>query len=139
MRIDEIGPLRACLTAALKSGRTVIVTADHGHVVDYDVQYRRSPKSGERSRPATGEAPGDGEILLEGPRVLLPTNRAIVPWTERVRYATGRSAGYHGGVSLQEMVVPISILIPAGTKVKGLDRATDVMPDWWSVGGVVTP
>src|SRR5207248_8711092 len=35
-RIPQMGPLSSCLDAALDAGRLCVLTADHGHVVDYE-------------------------------------------------------------------------------------------------------
>ena len=53
----------------------------------------------------------------------------VVAWSERVRYATRRS-GYHGGVSPQEVLVPIAIL-GAGDAPSGWAPAPPDEPPWW--------
>ena len=89
--------------------RATCRTADHGHVVDYEGTYSSAGGGAERWRPATEHA-GDSEVVLAGKRVLAGDGRVIAPWTERVRcYTTGKSAGYHGGATPQEMLVPVAV------------------------------
>jgi hypothetical protein len=83
-RISQMGPLSSCLDAALDAGRLCVVTADHGHVVDYEGTYSGAGGGAERWRPST-EDKGDTEIVLSGRRVLAGDGRVIAPWTERVR------------------------------------------------------
>jgi hypothetical protein len=62
--------------------------------------------------------------------VLAGGGDVIVPWTERLRYSIKKN-GYHGGVTDQEMVVPIVVLsasekLPSGWQEQGVDT-----PAWW--------
>lgn len=129
-RVAEIGPLMRVLEAAFDAGRVCIVTADHGHLVDYEGKYRSSEGRSERWRPATSPTE-EGEILLAGRRVLAGDGRVVAPWTERVRYTTGKSAGYHGGATPQEMLVPVAVLVPRGVEVDGYQSAAPAQPQWW--------
>jgi len=132
-RVAEIGPLMRVLEAAFDAGRVCIVTADHGHLVDYEGKYRSSEGRAERWRPATSAAE-EGEILLSGRRVLAGDGKVVAPWTERVRYTTGRSAGYHGGATPQEMLVPVAVLVPRGSEVDGYRSVASGQPRWWDEG-----
>ena len=67
---------------------------------------------------------GDNEVVLAGKRVLAGDGRVIAPWTERVRYTTGKSAGYHGGATPQEMLVPAAVFAPAGRRYRDTGRGT---------------
>jgi hypothetical protein len=49
----SLQPLRALLEAASAAGRIVVMTADHGHVVERELSFRPAPDSGERYRPPT--------------------------------------------------------------------------------------
>ena len=73
-------------------------------------QHRRdacATEGGERWRANDGQ-PGDGELEVQGPRVLLAEgHRLIAPWSERVRYGA-RKNGDHGGLTPQEMLIPIA-------------------------------
>jgi PglZ domain len=137
-RIPQMGPLSSCLDAALDAGRLCVVTADHGHVVDYEGTYSGAGGGAERWRPATEHA-GDREVVLAGKRVLAGDGRVIAPWTERVRYRTGKSAGYHGGATPQEMLVPVAVFAPRGADVPGYRAAAPATPAWWDEGALLPP
>ena len=131
-RLDDITYLPELLTGAAGAGRPVVLTSDHGHILD----------RGEGIHPATAEAaryregtPGDGEVLVTGPRVLAGGGSVVLPWDERIRY-TARKAGYHGGASLAEVVTPVLIFVPSGAPIpKGWARySTPALhaPSWWN-------
>ena len=55
-----------------------------------------------------------GELIIEGGRVDASIgSRIVVPWSERIRYGS-RKNGYHGGISPQEVVVPMCVMARAG-------------------------
>ena len=112
-RIPEIGPLMTCLEAARNAGRVCVITSDHGHVLEYEGAYRSSGGTAQRWRPAS-DGVDEGETVLAGHRVLAGDGAVVAPWTERVRYTAGKSAGYHGGATPQEMLVPVAVLAPRG-------------------------
>lgn len=129
---DAVKHLRPLLDRAFAAGRTVVMTADHGHVVERRVgdQHRHKDMSSGRSRSATPPA-GKDEVLVTGPRVL-PDGSAVLPVNERLRYGPLK-AGYHGGASPAEVVVPVVVLVPgddppAGT---GLRLTPPQAPPWW--------
>jgi cell division septation protein DedD len=125
---DEIKVLPALLHEARTARRLVVLLADHGHVLDCQTQARPCD-GGERWRVAGGDTAPD-ELLVQGQRVLVEGHRLIAPWSERVRYGSMKN-GYHGGLSPQEMVVPIAVLssidsLPAGWHEQPVDT-----PAWW--------
>jgi len=132
---DAVKHLQPLLASALSAGRTVVLTADHGHVVERrEGQMRSVPEmTSGRSRAAT-PPPTEDEVLIRGARVLRPEGAAVLPLTERLRYGPLK-AGYHGGATPAEVVVPVIALIPGpeapdGT---GLTLAPPQEPLWWSV------
>lgn len=131
---DAVKHLRSLLDRALAAGRTVVLTADHGHVVERRrgrQQPSRDASSG-RSRPAD-VAPGQGEVLVSGPRVLKHGGTAVLPFEERLRYGPLK-AGYHGGASPAEVVVPVVVLVPGDVPDgSGLRLAPPQAPRWWDV------
>lgn len=132
---DAVKHLRPLLERALAAGRTVILTADHGHVVERRHGTQRSvpETSSNRSRAAT-PAPEDDEVLVSGSRVLKHDGRAVLPTSERLRYGPLK-AGYHGGATPAEVVVPVVVLVP-GEDVpprSGLRLAPPQTPRWWSL------
>lgn len=131
-------PLRTLLEAASTAGRLVVITADHGHVVERELDLRSWPDAGERHRPAASPAQAD-EIVLEGPRVLaLFGGKLIAPWSERVRYGVKKN-GYHGGASPQEMVVPLSVWTGSESVPEGWEVLPSDLPSWWEADVVPAP
>lgn len=130
--------LEEILQIAQGVGRTVVITADHGHVIERETELRRHEGGGARYRPAVpatgakgaGGAPGEGEVLVRGPRVLTDDGQVILAWSERLRYAMVAS-GYHGGASPQEVVVPLSVWVPFDTALSRWEPAGDDTPAWW--------
>ncbi|MGH9322580.1 MAG: BREX-2 system phosphatase PglZ [Vicinamibacteria bacterium] len=127
-----IRPLAELLDAARDARRVVVMTSDHGHVLERDLEHRPAgPEDRDRWREPAG-SPAVEEVLLEGPRVLLgKEHRVILPWTERLRYGTKKN-GYHGGASLQEVVVPIAVLAPTALEeMPGWSEVPAEVPSWW--------
>lgn len=129
--LDTLRLIRPLLYEARLGGRVVVVTSDHGHVLDESTVAGGSG-IGDRWRSPEPES-GPQEKCLEGGRVLTPTGetRVVVPWTESLRYGPKKN-GYHGGISLQEMVVPIGILTPPGIAPPAAYRQIGPsFPEWW--------
>lgn len=138
--VGDIGFLRSLLNLARSAGRAVIVTSDHGHVLDRDSELTRMPDA-VSARHRTGTEPaGEGEVELAGPRVLAPDNRIVALWDPQLRYRPAR-AGYHGGASLAEVTVPLlAFLMPSVDKVPAGWAAVDGRePDWWRATAVPPP
>ncbi|MEU9428317.1 BREX-2 system phosphatase PglZ [Streptomyces sp. NPDC048342] len=123
--------LRPLLDAARRSGRLVVLTSDHGHVIERREGRSLSipDTSSNRSRPVTGPAVEEGEVRVNGPRVLLHGGDAILAVDERLRYGTVK-AGYHGGAAPAEVIVPVCVMTPAG-EPEGWRYAPPQSPDWW--------
>ncbi|GAA2535794.1 BREX-2 system phosphatase PglZ [Microbacterium mitrae] len=129
---SSIAYLRALLNEAARSGRTVIMTSDHGHVVERGGELRNIPSSPARWRtPESGPVAQD-EVLVQGPRVLSSAGQAVLAVSDGLRYAS-KKAGYHGGASLAELVIPISVLQPQGVaSPDGWVEAPPQEPTWWN-------
>jgi hypothetical protein len=126
---DHIKVLRALLHEAQQARRVVILLSDHGHVLDYKT-VGRSHEGGDRWR-GDESTPEDNEVRISGSRVLIPEAKALIaPWTERLRYGIKKN-GYHGGLTPQEMVVPIGVLCSTDTYPKGWSEALVDIPSWW--------
>lgn len=129
---DEIKVLPALLHEARIARRLVVIISDHGHVLDCRAEGRPhtvETAGGERWRSAEGDAAED-ELQVEGSRVLATGHRLIAPWSERVRYGIKKN-GYHGGLTPQEMVVPISVLSSTDDLPKGWSEQPIDTPAWW--------
>jgi hypothetical protein len=126
----DLDPLRHVLDEAQRSGRAVVLTADHGNVLDRSAEVRTGGGGGERWRLAE-PPPGDGEILVQGRRVVTDDHRAVLPWAEQLRYGPTRN-GYHGGLTPKELLVPLVVLstedLPAGS---GWAPGGFRLPAWW--------
>lgn len=126
---DTIIAVRDLLSIA--GDRVVVIVSDHGHVVDRgpDGVSRPSSSSENRWRPAEPGA-GDGEIAVTGSRVALGGGTAVLAWKEAIRYGP-RKAGYHGGASPAEAVIPLIILARDESAVPDWAGAPVASPPWW--------
>jgi hypothetical protein len=129
---DEIKVLPALLHEARIARRLVVLISDHGHVLDCQAQgrpFKDNLAGGERWRSANGIATED-ELKVEGSRVMTKGHRLIAPWSERVRYGIKKN-GYHGGLTPQEMIVPIAVLSSTDDLPKGWSEQPIDTPAWW--------
>lgn len=129
---DTVKHLAPLLERARHAGRVVVLTADHGHIVERRQGIQRSYPtiSSGRSRAAT-EPAGDGEVLVTGRRVLLHDGRAVLAVDEHLRYGPLK-AGYHGGGAPAETVVPVAALVPGAVPDgANLTLAPPQEPAWW--------
>ena len=129
---ETVKHLLPLLDRARNAGRVVILTADHGHVVErrQGTQRTYAGISSNRSRPTMPPA-GDGEIVVTGRRVLLHDGSAVLAVDENLRYGPVK-AGYHGGGAPAEAIVPVAVLVP-GVVPEGVDLvlAPPQEPAWW--------
>lgn len=131
--LKHIPLLKQLLDVAAQVGRTVIMTSDHGHILERQTTYRKF-ELGERYRADDGQ-PLEGELIVSGTRVLLPTGgRMIAPWCESVRYSA-KKHGYHGGLTPQECVVPLVVLSRQSNPLKGWEPLPLYRPEWWDAFG----
>jgi hypothetical protein len=146
LRIADVGALVPLLEAARNSGRVVIVSADHGHVLAQPDDggsgvFSGGGDGGERWREADRSA-ADGEVLLRGERVLLGGVAGILaPWEDDYRYGA-KAGGYHGGATPEEVLVPVAAFQPAGIPAPASWEAfVEASPVWWDLWaeGVRTP
>ena len=130
-RVDSIKLLPAILMEAHKAGRAVVLTSDHGHVMEADGV--KLPGDGEGRWRSAASPATEKEIEIGGARVRAATGqeRIVLPWSEAVRYGSKRN-GYHGGVTLQEAVVPVGVYVGPGEALEGWEPAPISYPLWWS-------
>lgn len=139
--LASLRTLDPLLAEAEEAGRVVVLVSDHGHVLDNESTLTAG-EGGARWRSPSQDTPcGEGEVQLTWPRVVTPkastrssdpASPVVVPWSESVRYGS-KANGYHGGLSLQEMLVPISIL-QTGMTASSHDALAPMpldTPDWW--------
>lgn len=133
---NAIRGLRDLLRMAADSGRLVIMTSDHGHVLDFGTKQLSSSKDGrgDRHRPVSGIV-ADGEREFEGTRIYQGTGSKSITLacSADIRYGTGKR-GYHGGANPQEMVVPLAILSDVrGDIAPGWQAVPSYQPAWWTI------
>jgi len=133
--VDDVKYLSPVLDEARRAGRPVILTADHGHVLDRG--QPASPAQSDAARYRLG-TPGQGEIVVRGPRVLTPDGQPggeVVAAIDETIHYTPRKAGYHGGIAPAEVVIPVVTLVPSQALVPAdwhpYDRAGHA-PAWWT-------
>ncbi|WP_127508175.1 BREX-2 system phosphatase PglZ [Actinoplanes solisilvae] len=137
---DAVKHLEPLLARAAAAGRTVVVTSDHGHIVErrQGTQRPYPMASSARSRPATAPV-GDDEVEVSGPRVLTDDHRAVLAVDETLRYGPLKS-GYHGGASAAEVVVPIAVLVPdESSNPAELALLPPQEPSWWLTAAASAP
>lgn len=126
--VKHLSPL---LDRARLAGRVVVLTSDHGHIVERRQGTQRSYPVVSSGRSRAEGPTGTGELLVAGTRVLLHDGRAVLAVDERLRYGPLK-AGYHGGAAPAEVVVPVYFLVPGGrTEGTGLVAASPQEPAWW--------
>ena len=135
--LEDLRLLLPLLREAREARRVVVVTADHGHLLEdgtTQVTGASAPdKVSDRWRPGR-DACAPHEVAFSGGRVVTADNaKAVVClWGESTRYA-GRKNGYHGGVSPQEVTVPLSVIVPLGMNLAGWQLAPPAQPEWWEL------
>ena len=131
--LRSLDPLRALLETAISARRAVILTSDHGHVVERDTEALSVSGAESRWRPTSTGAPVDGEVLVSGPRVVAPGGEAVLLWRDDAHYGP-RHAGYHGGASLAELTIPVLVFQAAtvATGAAGWEQAAPQVPLWWN-------
>lgn len=131
--LRSLDPLRALLETAISARRAIILTSDHGHVVERDTEALSVSGAESRWRPTSTGAAGDGEVLVSGPRVVAPGGEAVLLWRDDAHYGP-RHAGYHGGASLAELTIPVLVFQAATvtTGATGWEQAAPQVPLWWN-------
>ncbi|NCA69212.1 MAG: BREX-2 system phosphatase PglZ, partial [Sphingobacteriia bacterium] len=136
--VDDLRLLGPLLHEAGLAGRALLITADHGHVLE-DGTTQRGREGNARWR--VGTQPLDDEIALRGGRVLASAGveQVILPWSEQVRYASKRN-GYHGGATPQEVLTPLAVLLPpVAQALAGWRAVPPIVPEWWESSSVAPP
>lgn len=127
--LHRIPVLEQLLAAAQDGERVVILTSDHGHVLEAGTKLQPSDPGQRFRHPNLPVKPG--EFLISGSRVIGPgAGKMIVAWSEKLRY-TKKQPGYHGGISPQECIVPVEVLIRVTRSLKGFEPSAVLFPDWW--------
>ena len=135
--LEDLRLLLPLLREARDARRVVVVTADHGHLLE-DGSRLLAGGDSDRWRPGS-RVTDAAELALSGGRTVTAdgSNAVVCLWSETVRY-TGRKNGYHGGISPQEVAVPLSVLAPFGVNVAGWQPAPPQQPEWWDLPATLT-
>ncbi|PRD67302.1 BREX-2 system phosphatase PglZ [Malikia spinosa] len=130
--LEDLRLLLPLLREAREARRVLVITADHGHLLE-DGTTRVT--GGESDRWRLGRtAASTQELAISGGRVVTSdgSNAVVCLWGECSRYA-GRKNGYHGGLSPQEVTVPLSVFVPLGASLAGWSAAPPNQPEWWEL------
>lgn len=133
-RAADIGKLPELLEVAATQGMAVILTSDHGHVVDRHGTAVAADTAASARHREVGGLTQEGEIALSGPRVVWPEpgGDIVALWDADSRY-TSQKAGYHGGASPAEFAIPVLAFLPFGAQPpKGWRELGDQHPPWWN-------
>jgi hypothetical protein len=132
--LEYLAVLRPLLAEAGAAGRIVVLTSDHGHILDYGAEYRRHDGS-DRYRPGRPELAD--EYYIEGGRAIGPSGFTALG-LEGVRYGSKPRNGYHGGLTPQECLVPVVIMELGERPIAGWQPVVEATPEWWN-GSQPTP
>ncbi|MFJ9030267.1 BREX-2 system phosphatase PglZ [Streptomyces sp. NPDC102274] len=132
-RAEHIPGLPDLLRIAASQGMAVVVTSDHGHIVDrHGVKVDTDSPLSARHRTPNGQT-GPTEVALHGTRVVAPQPGCsiVALWDADSRY-TARKAGYHGGASLAEFTIPVlAFLRFEASPPPAWRELGDQRPTWW--------
>ncbi len=130
--LEDLRLLLPLLREAREARRVVIIMADHGHLLEDGTTQISGGESDRWRLGRTASSPQ--ELAVSGGRVVTGdgSNAVVCLWGESSRYAS-RKNGYHGGVSPQEVTVPLSVFVPLGTSLAGWSPAPANQPEWWEL------
>lgn len=137
--VGTITHLRALLQAAKSAGRAVVITSDHGHIIEYGTSAKadRANTYGQRAHADFAAVNPEREVVIEGPRVLTSDHRVVLAVEETIRYGA-RNAGYHGGATPAEAIVPVLAFVP-GVLPDWASTVVGADPSWWHAGVAPAP
>lgn len=122
-RVNQTG-LPRILLEAVAHDYHIVLTADHGHTPYLDSE-RSLETSGGPARFHEGEDPPSEEWLTVDDDYVPGDEPIHVAWRMGEYRGGVNHRGYHGGVSIEEMVVPLAYL---GV----VKEPSNWKPDWWS-------
>jgi len=125
--VKHVPLLERIIAAAKSAGRLLVITSDHGHLLEQDAEQRDSDTDG-RYRHQGTQGLAEDERLISGDRVLNSEKKLVSSYREDVRYS-GKQTGYHGGIHPLEMLVPVGIF--GQTEPEGWQEHVIAPPAWW--------
>jgi len=131
--LEDLRLLLPLLREAREARRVMVITADHGHLLEDGTTQVSNGSESDRWRPGT-DSRAPHEVAVSGGRVVTSdgSNTVVCLWGESTRYG-GRKNGYHGGLSPQEVTVPLSVMVPLGLNLPGWSLAPPAQPEWWEL------
>lgn len=131
--LEDLRLLLPLLREAREARRVVVITADHGHLLEDGTTQVSNGSESDRWRPGT-DSRAPHEVAVSGGRVVTSdgSNTIVCLWGESTRYG-GRKNGYHGGLSPQEVTVPLAVMVPLGTNLPGWTPPPPAQPEWWEL------
>lgn len=131
--LEDLRLLLPLLREAREARRVVVITADHGHLLEDGTTQVSNGSESDRWRPGT-DSHAPQEVAVSGGRVVTSdgSNTVVCLWGESTRYG-GRKNGYHGGLSPQEVTVPLAVMVPLGMNLPGWTAAPPAQPEWWEL------
>lgn len=131
--LEDLRLLLPLLREAREARRVVVITADHGHLLEDGTALVSSNGECDRWRPGL-DYRTPHEMAVSGGRVVTSdgSNAVVCLWGESTRYG-GRKNGYHGGLSPQEVAVPLAVMVPLGLNLQGWTPAPPAQPEWWEL------
>lgn len=131
--LEDLRLLLPLLREAREARRVVVITADHGHLLEDGTTQVSNGSESDRWRPGT-DSRVPHEMAVSGGRVVTndDSNTVVCLWGESTRYG-GRKNGYHGGLSPQEVTVPLAVMVPLGMNLPGWTPAPPAQPEWWEL------
>jgi len=131
--LEDLRLLLPLLREAREARRVVVITADHGHLLEDGTTQVSNGSESDRWRTGT-DSRAPHEVAVSGGRVVTSdgSNTVVCLWGESTRYS-GRKNGYHGGLSPQEVTVPLSVMVPLGLNLPGWTLAPPAHPEWWEL------
>ncbi len=119
----HLGPeLLKAITVAVEEGWRVILTSDHGHTPFWSQERKRKAPRGSGQRWREGRCSDGVHFLPSAWRA-----RECSFLSDLGAFMGGQRRGFHGGVSLEEVCVPVAFL---GAVQPGEGRPQ--APGWWS-------
>ncbi len=120
---EDITAFKPALRVALKAGRRVLITADHGHSPFIDKSLRLGAgKTPRYLALEKHEAVPEGFIEIDLAGLGGPPERRAFAWRSGA-YLGGPQVGFHGGCGLEEVVVPLAWMERDGLHADE--------PTWW--------
>ena len=126
---QDITAFKPSLQAAARAGRRILLTADHGHSPFVATTLRAGAGGAARfAALEKDELPPDGFLEIDLAGLGGPPARRAFAW-QCGSYMGSPQVGFHGGCSLEEMVVPLAWLEREGLQADE--------PAWWYGGGAL--